>query len=63
MDLTHLYIVNDESAVIPVIEYKEGDEIIHTVDHPYCGEEGCPCGGGGSHMTDEQEEIIEEEQA
>src|SRR6266436_5528594 len=26
-----------------VIQYDEGDEIIHTDEHPFCGDETCPC--------------------
>ncbi len=45
MTLQHLFNVNDESAVIPVIAYEEGDDLIHTPEHPFCDEEGCPFGG------------------
>lgn len=41
--LKQLYTVNDESEVIPVIAYEEGDEIIHTAENPHCGKPGCPC--------------------
>lgn len=26
-----------------VIRYAEGDELVHTDDRPYCGDETCPC--------------------
>lgn len=42
-NLQHLYNVTDENEVIPVIAYAEEDEIIHTAENPFCGQEGCPC--------------------
>lgn len=53
VNLQHLYNVNEESEVIPVIAYAGGDEIIHTPEYPYCGEQGCPC--VGSPHEDEEE--------
>jgi hypothetical protein len=26
-----------------VIQYEEGDELVHTASHPFCGDETCPC--------------------
>ena len=26
-----------------VIRYEDGDELVHTQDHPFCGDETCPC--------------------
>jgi hypothetical protein len=45
MTLQHLCNTNEKSEGIPVIRYEEGDDLIHTRDHPFCTEEGCPCGG------------------
>jgi hypothetical protein len=38
-----LYRVTDAAQVIPVIRYEEDDEIIHTDEHPHCGDDTCPC--------------------
>ncbi len=26
-----------------VIQYEERDELVHTDEHPFCGDETCPC--------------------
>jgi hypothetical protein len=41
--LTHLYTVTDAAQVIPIIRYKEGDELTHTDEHPQCSDITCPC--------------------
>jgi hypothetical protein len=51
MDLQHLYSVNDEAEVIPVIGYEEEDELIHTDEHPQCTDPTCPC-----HTGEEEEQ-------
>jgi hypothetical protein len=57
-----LYTVNDESKVIPVIEYEEGDELIHSVEKPYCGDTTCPCGGkpptNATESSDQEDEEV-----
>ncbi len=54
----HLYSVTNESKVIPVIPYEEGDELIHSVAHPYCGDPTCPCGGSPPTSTTDDEEVV-----
>lgn len=36
---------NQPTTIVPpyVIRYEGDDEIIHTDEHPFCFEEGCPC--------------------
>ena len=60
-DLRLLYNVNDESEVIPVIQYEEGDELIHTVEDPFCDEEGCPCGGRPTTNATDSSKLEDEE--
>jgi hypothetical protein len=50
MNLEHLYSVNDKAEVIPVIPYEEGDELIHTDEHPQCTDPTCFC-----HLEEEDE--------
>ena len=38
-----LYIVTEAAQVIPVIRYEDGDELIHTDEHPNCEDDTCPC--------------------
>ena len=40
--VTQLYVV-DATQVIPFIPYEDGDELIHTDEHPNCGDDTCPC--------------------
>lgn len=56
-DLQLLYIINDESNVLPVIEYEEGDELIHTDEDPNCPDFTCPCNTGNA-SEDENEEVV-----
>ena len=44
-DLQHLCNVNDAGAVVLVIGYEEGDDLIHSVEQPFCDDPTCPCGG------------------
>jgi hypothetical protein len=57
-----LYTVDEESDVVPVIPYEDGDELIHSAEHPNCGIPGCPCGDGDASITtdDEDEEEVQE---
>ena len=41
--LTQLYVVTEATQVIPVIQYEEEDELIHTDEHLNCGDTTCPC--------------------
>jgi hypothetical protein len=52
MNLEHLYSVNDKAEVIPVIPYEEGDDLIHTDEHPQCTDPTCPC-----QPEEEEEEL------
>jgi hypothetical protein len=61
INLHPLFAVNDESLIVPIIYYEEGDELIHTDDHPLCDKEGCPCGGVPTAAAEEDQQ--EEEQA
>ena len=59
MRLIHLFNVTEESTVIPVIRNDDEDEIIHTLEHPYCNIKGCPCGGPPSPGETSEEEVQE----
>jgi hypothetical protein len=52
MNLEHLYSVNDEGIVLPIIPYEEGDDLIHTDEHPQCTDPTCPC-----QPEEEEEEL------
>ncbi len=52
----HLYNVSEEGEVVPIIEYEEGDDLIHTPENPFCNEEGCPC--GGVRVDEEEDEEV-----
>ena len=57
--LTHLYTVTATAQVIPIIRYEEGDELIHTDEHPQCSDDTCPCNASvveGSLATDQDME-------
>jgi len=56
--LQHLYDVNDDGEVVPVIGYEEGDDLIHSVEHLFCNDPTCPCGGRpvGEAFDDNQDE-------
>jgi hypothetical protein len=46
--------VNDEGKVIPVIRYEEGDDLIHTDEHPHCTDPACPCSPAPQDEEEEQ---------
>ncbi len=39
----HLYDVGNSGNVVPVIFYEEGDELVHTDEHPRCDDPTCFC--------------------
>ena len=48
-------------AAPPVIQYEERDEIIHTDEHPFCGDGDCPCHGEQTwEQIDYQTEYLEQ---
>jgi hypothetical protein len=42
-DNQHLFNVDEDGQVIPVILYEEGDELIHGDGHEHCDDSTCPC--------------------
>lgn len=52
--LQHIYSVTDESDVIPIIPYEDGDELIHSVEHPNCPDPNCPCNTGEASEDEEE---------
>src|SRR5213078_2297161 len=45
-DAELLYEVDENGNVLPVIPYGDGDEFVHTDEHPNCDDPTCPCNQG-----------------
>lgn len=60
-DLQHLCNVNDDGEIVPIIGYEEGDDLIHRVEHPFCDDPTCPCGGSPASEAFDDNQDEEEE--
>ena len=60
-DLQNLYNVNDDGEVVLVIGYEEGDDLRHSVEHPFGDNPTCPCGGRPASETFDDNQDEEEE--